>query len=135
MRNLFGRAFKPVLVLTMLVSLLVACAEPLSPEEAVRVRAQGWMDALLNGDLESAYDYTSPSYRQFATAGRYNARVEGAVGWDTGEVDTVECEGQVCQVRFIVEYEIKQMGVRNRRPLDYKWIQVEGDWWLYVPAK
>lgn len=135
MRNLFGCAVRSALVLPILASLLVACAEPLSPEEAVRLRAQGWMDALLAGDLEGAYGYTSPSYRQFATAGRYHARVEGAGSWDVGEVDTVECEDQVCQVRVIVEYEIKQMGVRNRRPLDYKWIEVEGDWWLYVPAK
>ena len=136
MRNTVNSAFKFLLVLPVLaIVLLVACAEPMSPEEAVRERAQEWLDALINGDLEGAYAYTSPSYRQMSTAGRYHARVEGAGSWDVGEIGKVTCEEEVCQVTSIVEYEVRQMGVRNRRPLDYKWIRVEGEWWLYVPAK
>ncbi len=139
MRNILSPAIKFLVAVPMLAMLLSGCgdhnAEPMAPEETVRVRAQGWLDALLNGDLEGAYAYTSPSFRQFATAGRYHARVEGAASWDTAVVDKVVCDGPACEVRIIVEYEIKRMGVRNRRPLDYKWIEVEGEWWLFVPAR
>jgi len=139
MRNILSPAVKLLLVVPLLAIMLLGCGdrntEPLTSEEAVRLRAQGWLDALLNGDLEGAYGYTSPSYRQFANAGRYHARVEGTGSWDTGIVDTVVCDGPACKVRTIVEYDIKQMGVRNRRPLDYKWIEVEGEWWLFVPAR
>ena len=134
MRNMVSSAFKCRLVLPIVaIMLFAACTEPLAPEEAVRQRAQAWMDALLASDLEGAYAYTSPSYRQLANVGRYHARVQGSGRWITGEVSNVVCQEHVCQVRVTIEYEIKRMGIRNRKPMDYKWIEADGEWWLYVP--
>ena len=133
MHNMVSFTFKFLPVLAIM--LLAACAEPLTPEEAVRQRAQGWMDALLEKDVAGAYRYTSPNYRQFASAGRYNARVAGASNWDAGSLDAITCEQNVCTVIFIVEYEIKKMGIQSRRPMEYRWVEIEGEWWLYVPAK
>lgn len=140
MHTILSPAIRVLVFLPALTLLLWACDSEIgrtpTPEEAVKERAQGWMDALLKGDLLGAYNFTSPNYRQFASAGTYHARVGGAGGWDTGTVDAVECEPQVCTVRYMVEYEIRRMGgVKNRRPLEYKWVELEGEWWLYVPAK
>jgi len=107
----------------------------LPPEEAVRLRAQAWADALLAGDLQGAYALTSPTYRQFASAGLYNVLVAGSANWTSAVVDSVYCEEDVCDIRVMVEYQLKQYNMTNRRPLPYKWVKVGGDWWLYVPAK
>ena len=137
MSNVFTSVIKLLIAVPVMALALVSCSDvkPLSPEEAVTQRAQGWLDALLDGNLEGAYAFTSPSYRQSATAGRYHARIEGAGRWTTGAVDRATCKDSVCEVRIIVEYEIPQMGVHNRRPLDYVWIEVDGQWWLYVSAQ
>jgi hypothetical protein len=89
---------------------------------------------LLGKDLDGAYAFTSPVYREFAKPGHYHARIAGAGNWTSAEVEKVECQEDYCQVRMIVEYEIKHMKVHNRRPLDYRWIEVDDQWWLYVPT-
>ena len=104
-------------------------------EDIVKERAQSWADALLRKDLDSAFALTSPTYREFAKPGHYHARIAGAGNWTTAEVDRVTCEEGFCNVRMVVEYEIKHMQVKNRRPLDYRWAEVDGEWWLYVPTR
>jgi hypothetical protein len=123
-----------------LLAVLTACTEqhsssPEQTESIVRERAQAWADALIDGDLEGAYVFTSPNYRQIATSGGYHARVAGAAGWDTAKVDQIQCSEIVCKVKFIVEYRVEHMNVDVRRPLDYKWIEFEGEWYLYVPLR
>jgi hypothetical protein len=134
MLRLFDSFRLPVLV--MLVGFLPGCAsltpDNRPPEEIVAERAQGWADALLEGNLQGAYEFTSPSYRQFASVGRYNARIQGAARWTKADVDTVTCEPEVCTVRIWVEYSVPQLGVEARRPRDYRWVLSEGAWWLYV---
>ena len=107
-----------------------------TPEEIVAKRAQAWANALLRGDLKGAYDYTSPNYRQFATMGRYHARVEGTWRWEKADLRNVECEPEACTVTFNLQYDVKHLGLKDiRRPREYRWVLVDKRWWLYVPAK
>ncbi len=127
-----------VVLLTLCLAGLGGCGGPgqgETPEDRVRERAQAWGDALLRKDLEAAFALTSPSYREFAEEGHYHARIAGAGNWTSAEVDRVTCTPDFCDVRMIVEYEIKHMKVKNRRPLDYRWTEVDGQWWLYVPLR
>lgn len=122
------------------VWLAAGCAEfgaksRLPPEQAVKLRAQAWADALLAGDLQGAWAYTSPHYRQFSTSKDYSRFVLGSGRWSSAVVDSVRCAEDVCDVTIIVEYEIKLMKMSNRRPLDYKWVLVDGEWWLHVSSK
>jgi hypothetical protein len=130
---------KPVLAMTMLV-LASGCGDfggkpHLPPDEAVKARAEAWADALLAGDLQGAWAYTSPNFRQFSSAKDYSRFVLGSGRWTSAVVDTVHCADDVCEVTIIIEYDIKRMKMTNRRPLDYKWVLVDGDWWLHVPSK
>lgn len=106
-------------------------------EEVVRLRAQVWADALLAGDFEGAYALTSPGYRQFSSVGRYSSEVLGASNWNSAVVDAVECDTQegICSTVIMVEYEIARLKMKNTRPLNYKWLEADGEWWLYVPVK
>lgn len=137
--------FTPVLAILWLV-FSAGCANlsenrDLPDDERVRIRAQAWADALMAGDVETAYSFTSPNYRQYASARRYNAEVAGSSWWTSIVVKSVTCSEDVCDVRFIVNYTISAAiagnanGVSNRRPLDYQWVAQDGRWWLYVPVK
>lgn len=115
--------------------------QDLPDDERVRIRAQAWADALMAGDFETAYSFTSPNYRQYASAGRYHAEIAGSNWWTSIEVKSVTCSEDVCDVRYMVDYTTIAMTggrsgrVSNRRPLDYKWVAQDGRWWLYVPIK
>jgi len=126
--------------LIVAVLLAIGCANSgvkgdLPPEEAVKLRAQAWADALLAGDLQKAWEFTSPNYRQFSSSKDYSRFVLGSGRWKSAVVDSVECAEEVCDVTVTIEYEIKVMKINNRRPLDYKWVLVDGEWWLHVSAK
>jgi len=126
--------------LVVIVAAVTGCAGigaqwNLPPEEAVRLRAQAWADDLMAGDIEGAWALTSPTYRQFSTWKQYYTFVQGSGRWTSATVDSVQCVEDVCDVRLMIEYDIKRMNMTNRRPLDYKWVKVDGDWWLHVPAK
>lgn len=124
----------------VIVTLAAGCADlgmkpDLAADEAVRQRAQLWADNLLVDDIEGAWALTSPSYRQFTTWKQYYPHVQGSGRWTSATVGTVQCTEDVCEVSVMVEYEVKQMQMTNKRALDYKWIEVDGDWWLHVPAR
>jgi len=127
-------------VLVLVAVLAVGCSDSGAkrqkpPEEAVKVRAQAWADDLLKGDLQGAWAYTSPHFRQFSSSKDDSRFVLGSGRWTSAVVDNVQCAEEVCDVRIVIEYEIKQIKSTNRRPLDYKWVLVDGEWWLHVPAK
>ena len=108
---------------------------PRPPEEAVRERAQAWADALMAEDFEKAWKYTSPNYREFATAKDYIPVVQGSARWTSAKVDSVACTEDVCDVGIEIEYRINRLNMQNRRSLPYKWVLIDKQWWLSVPAK
>lgn len=126
--------------MAVIVALAVGCAEfgaksSVPPEEAVKLRAQAWADALLAGDLQGAWAYTSPHYREFSSSKDYSRFVLGSGRWTSATVNSVQCTEDVCDVVIVIEYEIKLMKMTNQRPLNYKWVLVDGEWWLHVSAK
>lgn len=102
-----------------------------SDEEVVRDRAQARADALLKGDVEAAWKYTSPTYRQGVGVKAYAANVGGIGNWTHAEVDNVACEENRCDVQVMVTYSIKKFNLENTRPLDEVWIKSDGQWWIF----
>ncbi len=126
--------------LAVIVSVATGCAglgmkSNLPPDEVVRERAQAWADDLLAGKVEGAWALTSPSYRQFASAEQYKAQVAGSRRWTSAVVNSVKCAEDVCDVGLLVDYHVQRLGMSNQSMLEQKWVQVDGDWWLHVPAK
>jgi hypothetical protein len=126
-----------IVTLALLVALSGGCAlggkkPDLPPEEAVKMRVQAWADALLARDIAAAYGFTTPNYREYSSVQRYYSTVAGSLRWTAAEVDSVQCDEDVCEAHVIIEYKIKRYGIENRRVVDYKWLNVAGQWWLYV---
>lgn len=129
-----------IMALVLLVALTGGCAlggkQPdLPPEETVNIRAQAWADALMARNIEAAYGFTTPAYREYSSTKRYNSMVRGSLRWSAAAVESVQCDEEVCTVRVVVDYEVKRYGIKNRRPIEYKWLKIEGQWWLYVPPQ
>lgn len=114
--------------------LLAGCATSPSgtPEEQVARRAQERLDALMGGDLDKAMEYTTPAYRQANTRGQYGALYAGVGNWTEARVREVACEGERCDVKILVSYEMSRPRITNTRPLDEVWIQVNGQWSIYL---
>lgn len=122
-----------LLMLSVLILAGSGCATmgAKTPEDIVAQRSQARLDALLKGDLEGAWKYTSPTYRQRVTPGAYNANVAGAVNWTAAKVDRVECEEERCEVRYQLTYNLPQLKMENTRPMNEVWIKSDGNWWIY----
>ncbi|MFT4519771.1 MAG: hypothetical protein ACI9JM_002168 [Halioglobus sp.] len=123
----------PVLAIA-LVSGCASLGDNMPPEEAVTVRAQAWADAVLARDLDAAWEFTTPNYRKNTSVQLYSGEVAGSRRWTAVKVGSVDCEVDVCEVRVMVDYTVKRLKMSNSRPLDYKWLLVDGRWWLHVPA-
>lgn len=105
-----------------------------TPEEIVKRRAQARWGALLAGDLDGAYGYASPAYRQMATAKQFKARFGAAVRWVDAVVDRVSCEEmEACEAVVMLTYRpVDPPGMETTRPLRETWILVNGEWWIHL---
>jgi hypothetical protein len=118
-------------VLGTAILTLGACATvPATPEEAVAARAQAYLDALLSQDIEKAYQFTSPGYRELNSFALYRLRVAGVGAWRGGEVGAVSCQEDVCDVELMVTYRLIRQRMENTRPINHRWIKSDGNWWI-----
>lgn len=115
---------------------LAACAAttPAPPEQLVAQRAAARWQALIAGDFEKAYGFTTPSYRALTPFERYRAGIGGAVTWLGAEVVRVECETEKCTA--VIKIEARPMLATPYKGtittgVDETWLLEQGQWWLY----
>lgn len=121
-----------MLIAILGVILLSSCATvPATPEDAVAIRAQQRLDALIAGDFAKAYSYATPAYRKSISLGRHQAKVAGSGMWTSGTVKSVTCKTNVCDVTVLVGYEMVKLDLKNTRPMEQRWIKSDGQWWIY----
>ena len=98
------------------------------PEEKVVARAQERWDALVKGDLKSAYAYFSPGTRSVMDLASYESSIRRGF-WKAAKVDKAVCATQQsCDVHVTIEYEFR--GATTKSPLRETWIQEGSNWWL-----
>lgn len=117
-------------------------AQPQSAAEIVKQRAQSRWNAMLAGDLETAYSFAAPSYRAVADLQRFRSRYGGGVSKTAVEVVSVDCgeKASLCTARIRMDFtaplllgrEPAQIGKVESTHLDERWIMEEGTWWLYL---
>lgn len=98
-----------------------------SDEQVVAERAKLRWDAVIAGDIKTAYGYISP-------AGRSVVSLEGYAGTfrrgfhKAARVTDVRCQGrEVCDVTLEIEYMFS--GKRMKTPFFEKWVRQDSDWW------
>jgi hypothetical protein len=98
------------------------------PEEVVVKRAQERWDALVKGDVKSAYGYLSPGSRAVMDLASYESSIRRGF-WKAAKVDKAVCASQQsCDAHVTIEYEFR--GARTKTPLRETWIQEGSNWWL-----
>jgi len=122
----------PVLVAVAL-SLVGGCATTTAPdrpaEEVVKARAQARWDAVVKEDYGTAYGYLGPGSRAVNSLDTYKASINRGF-YKSGQVESVTCEAEKCEVQVRVEYEYK--GSRIKTPLGETWIKQQGNWWYVL---
>lgn len=129
-----------VVALAILAGCVAGCAglssgitkdtPPEQKQKVVAARAQERWDALVKGDVSTAYTYLSPGSRASTSLDLYKAKVKPGL-WREAKVERAACEGEVCQVTIRITYDAKRMkGIET--PLTETWIIENGTpWYVY----
>ncbi len=133
--NTTQRALSSMLYLVG-ISLLVGCAplKPLTPEEAVRLRAQERWGALLKRDYSSAYQFISPSYRSAVKSETYASTFGSALSWVAAEVVSVSCEVKKCIATIRVDAKPllgRKFSNTISTHVSETWLLEDDNWWFF----
>ena len=133
-------------VLVCSVLLLSGCAtnavdaKKAGAESAVQARAMARWSALLDGDLQAAYEFLSPALRSSVSSLQYQRSVLlQKVQWTGAKFIEAVCEETVCNVKISLDFAIRGAlpGVRAFEETDViaeSWVLVD-DVWYYVPEQ
>ncbi|MEP7206591.1 MAG: hypothetical protein ABI920_06610 [Casimicrobiaceae bacterium] len=132
------RAMFRVAVTAGVLGLLGGCAANMprvdkdTPQEQkqkiVAERAEARWQALIKGDLDSAYSYLSPASRAANSLTLYKGKVKPGI-WRAAKADRVSCLAEVCTVTMLVTIDTKAMkGIQA--PVTENWILEDGAAWF-----
>ena len=119
---------------------LSACATTSKNENSIEVRAMERWDALLSGNLDSAYQYLSPGYRSSVSSMQYQRSVLlNRVKWTRANYIESDCAETTCNIKISIEYALYGAlpGVKSfegNQTVDESWILTKGKWY-FVPNK
>jgi len=121
--------------------MLAACAAtPAGPDDTLVKRSQARWDAILARDYDTAYALYSPGYRSTRSRTDFEIEIRShRIRWTKATYRSHTCEGQVCTVKFEIEYEAPRPvpGISKwdgKGTIEDTWIQSSGEWW-YVPPE
>lgn len=132
-------AFRLGFILTL--AALSACAVTSTASKTDKIipeRAQARWDALLSGDLETAYSYYSPGYRSTMSVVDFGVSLRlRRVTWTSAEYQDHSCEEQRCDVKVKIGYMVVKAvpgmdEFRSTNVRDETWVKTDGEWW-YLP--
>lgn len=129
------------LILACLLVGLAGCATGPGEPQTVEARAQARWDALIAGDMATAYGYYSPGYRSVENLEAFERlMLRRTVAWTGAEYrETGACDESTCEVQVALHYRVKPRvpgaepfeGVRIVRE---DWIYTQNQW-FFVPKQ
>lgn len=127
-----------------MLSALPGCAT-LEPEESekwresqrpvLKARAEARWDALIKGDIEKAYLYTTPEYRAVVNPQQYKGKYGRVLDWRGARVVDISYDvPTVAAVSVEVTYRIGLPGaggevIETQKAISEKWIYKNREWW------
>jgi hypothetical protein len=99
-------------------------------QKIVAARAEARWEALIKGDLGTAYTFLSPGSKTTTSLDLYKAKTKPGM-WRAAKADKVSCEAEVCTVAMLITFDTKQMkGIQT--PVTESWIIEDGAaWYVY----
>jgi len=127
-----------------ILSALPGCAT-LQPEESekwresqrpvLKARAEARWGALIKGDIENAYTYTTPEYRAVVNLQQYKGKYGRVVDWRGARVVDISYDvPTVATVSVEVTYRVDLPGtggelIETQKAISEKWIYKNREWW------
>lgn len=127
-----------------MLSALPGCAT-LEPEESekwresqrpvLKARAEARWDALIKGDIEKAYIYTTPEYRAVVNLQQYKGKYGRVLDWRGARVVDISYDvPTVATVSVEVTYRASLPGtggemIETQSLISEKWIYKNREWW------
>jgi hypothetical protein len=108
-----------------------------SPQEAKNAvlteRINARWNALIKGDLDTAYTYLSAASKDAFPFSVYKSKVHPGM-WRSVKIDAIGCDGAVCWAKMTLTYDHKLMkGVQT--PFSESWVIDKGTaWYVYQPT-
>lgn len=124
----------PIVAAAMLLVTGCASMGGSQPAQVVKQRAEAYWKARAAGQVDKAYELTSPSYRKVRTLDQFKMQFGNAASIKGVSVVKVDCEAEKCTVRTKVEAAPALMGVSVgtiATHLDEIWLLEDGQWWRY----
>ncbi len=124
-----------LLFFSVIVLLLSACATTVPTGETVEERATARWDALLSGDIATAYEYLSPGYRSSVSSLQYERSIlRRQVQWISAKYMGSECAENTCNVQISLGYRVVGAlpGVRvfeGTQGIEESWLMIDGLWY------
>ncbi len=119
------------------VVLLSACAGlqemGKTPEELVRMRAESRWQAIIAGDWESAYSFSTPAFRSAVGLAAFTDRLRGAANRKGVEIRSVTCQQATCDVvlRLVFQPLMPRGHGELTTDMNERWVEVAGRWYVY----
>jgi hypothetical protein len=113
----------------LLVAIAAGCAAlgPRGDREVVAQKAKERWDAVIAGDLKTAYGFISPAGRTVLPYEGYERGIKKGFH-KAARVGEVRCTGpELCEVTLEIEYEFS--GRRMKTPFFEKWVKQDAQWW------
>ncbi|MDA8448137.1 hypothetical protein M5C97_21120 [Acidovorax sp. NCPPB 3859] len=115
---------------------LAGCAAltPVTPEQAVKERAEAYWKARMAGQYEKSYALTPPSYRKVFTKEQFAQQFGTAASVTAIEVTTVECQPEKCVAKLKLTAKPMIIGVKLNSIdtyIDETWVKEDGQWWRF----
>jgi hypothetical protein len=135
-RRTITRAMTGTWIAAALITAGCATFKTQTPEEIVAHRAQERWQALIKGDIATAYGYLQPSYREIVSEKKYAQTFGNTSSWQSVEIFQTTCEAERCTVhlRLAAKNPVPQFSrsiPEIKSVLDETWIKDQGQWWYY----
>jgi hypothetical protein len=143
--GLSNRVAISIASLACVVSLfLTGCATPQpvgseqwkeSQRAVLTERAEGRWNALIKGDIDKVYTYTSPEYRSVVSLQQYKGKYGHVITWRMAKVGNVSYDDStVATVSVEVTYRVDVPGtggeaIETQKAVSEKWIYKDREWW------
>lgn len=127
-----------------MLAALPGCAT-LEPEESekwresqrpvLKARAEARWGALIKGDIENAYTYTTPEYRAVVNPQQYKGKYGRVLDWRGARVVDISYDvPTVATVSVEVTYRVDLPGrggelIETKKAISEKWIYKNREWW------
>lgn len=107
-------SFASGLAVVVVAASLAGCAtlgpdsSPETKQKVVAERATARWQALIKGDLDTAYTYLSKGSKSATSLDLYKKQIKPGL-WKQAKVESVECEKEICKVQMEIIYDAARM--------------------------